>query len=747
MADLGTQIKRCICTFCAGNCGVLVHVKDGKILKIDGNKDHPISRGFICERPWYAWRWLNHPEQLKYPLKRTGERGQNRWQRITWEQAMDEIAVKLGSLKAQYGPETLASTEGTVRGALFWMRSRFCNLFGNPHNAFHPGVTCALNRYSLGQAIAGWRVCDKAMTPKKASIEKTNCLVIWGNSPTESIQRASAWMLERRRAGPLKMVVVDPRSTKFAEMADFHLRLRPGTDTALALGWANVIISQGLYDREFVSKWTLGFDKLAKRVEEYPPEKVARITGLTVEQIVDSARLYATTRPAWIIGGLAPDQIGYNGTRTEQACAICQALTGNIDILGGSMQPGIGPKNEKGSFIRDSMLELRDKLPLEQRKKQLGADRFKLMTYPGYELTSVPYEKFYGVPAPAIHRMGASAPLLWRAILSRQPYPITALISWESNPMLWAANTKLVHEALKSPNLEMYVVLEYWMTPSALMADYVLPVASWMERAYIDTIEDFADFAVCGEKAIDPLGERREDLYFWRELGRRLGQEEYWPWKNSEEMIADRVKPMGLTYDEVIEMGALMNPPIEKKYEKFGGFATPSRKFELYSTILEKLGYDPLPYYEEPAESPLRTPEVAREYPLILNTGGRFMPQHHSEFRHYGMGMREKYPDPWTEINTGDAQKLGIQDGEWVFIETRRGRIKQRARVTDRIPQGIVNCQASWWFPEMPAGEPSLHGVFESNANVLCLDEPDTLDPLTGGWQSRALLCKVYKAV
>ncbi|MBP1706437.1 MAG: phsA2 [Chloroflexi bacterium] len=747
MADLGTQIKRCICTFCAGNCGVLVYVKDGKILKIDGNKDHPISRGFICERPRYAWRWLNHPEQLKYPLKRTGERGQNRWQRITWEQAMDEIAVKLGSLKAQYGPETLASTEGTVRGALFWMRSRFCNLFGNPHNAFHPGVTCALNRYSLGQAIAGWRVCDKAMTPKKASIEKTNCLVIWGNSPTESIQRASAWMLERRRAGPLKMVVVDPRSTKFAEMADFHLRLRPGTDTALALGWANVIISQGLYDREFVSKWTLGFDKLAKRVEEYPPEKVARITGLTVEQIVDSARLYATTRPAWIIGGLAPDQIGYNGTRTEQACAICQALTGNIDILGGSMQPGIGPKNEKGSFIRDSMLELRDKLPLEQRKKQLGADRFKLMTYPGYELTSVPYEKFYGVPAPAIHRMGASAPLLWRAILSRQPYPITALISWESNPMLWAANTKLVHEALKSPNLEMYVVLEYWMTPSALMADYVLPVASWMERAYIDTIEDFADFAVCGEKAIDPLGERREDLYFWRELGRRLGQEEYWPWKNSEEMIADRVKPMGLTYDEVIEMGALMNPPIEKKYEKFGGFATPSRKFELYSTILEKLGYDPLPYYEEPAESPLRTPEVAREYPLILNTGGRFMPQHHSEFRHYGMGMREKYPDPWTEINTGDAQKLGIQDGEWVFIETRRGRIKQRARVTDRIPQGIVNCQASWWFPEMPAGEPSLHGVFESNANVLCLDEPDTLDPLTGGWQSRALLCKVYKAV
>jgi thiosulfate reductase/polysulfide reductase chain A len=742
----GIEIKRSICTFCAGNCGVLVHVKGGQILKIEGNKDHPISRGFICERPRYASRWLNHPEQLRYPLKRAGKRGENKWERISWEQAMDEIAAKLGSLKQQYGPETLAVTEGTVRGALFWLRSRFCNLFGNPHNAFHPGVTCALNRYSIGQAIAGWRVCDKAMTPKKTSIERTNMLVFWGSSPTESLQRASAWISERRNDRPLKTIVVDPRVTKVAELADYHLQLRPGTDTALAMGWANVIIKEGLYDKDFVKNWTLGFDQLVERVQQYPPARVAVITGLTEQQIIGSARLYATTKPAWIIGGLAPDQIGLNGTRVEQACAICQALTGNIDILGGSVMPGIGPKNEKGVFIRDSMLELRDMLPVAQRQKQLGADRFKLMTYPGYELTSIPYEKFYGVPAPAIHRMGASAALLWRTILDRKPYPITAMISWESNPMLWAANTKLVHQAMKSPNLELYVVLEYWMTPSALMADYVLPVASWLERAYMDTIEDFADFAIGGERAIEPLGERKEDYYFWRELGRRMGQEKYWTWENSEEMIAERVKPMGLSYNDFVQAGALMSPLEEKKYAKYGGFATPSGKFELYSTILEKLGYDPLPFYEEPAESPLRTPEVFKEYPLILNTGGRFMPQHHSEFRHFGMGMREKYPDPWTEINPEDAASLHIQDGDWAFIETRRGKIKQRARVTDRIPSGIVNCQAGWWFPEKPGEEPSLHGAFDSNANVLCLDEPDCCDPLTGGWQSRALLCKVYKA-
>ena len=455
--------------------------------------------------------------------------------------------------------------------------------------------------------------------------------------------------------------------------------------------------------------------------------------------------MYATTKPAWIVGGVATDQIGLNSARAEQSCAICQALTGNIDVLGGSSVPGIGPGTQGKRFIRDSELELRDKLPREQRLKQLGADRFKLMTWPGYELTAGPYEKFYGVPAPTMHRMGASPSMLWRAILTSKPYPITAMISWESNPIIWAGNTRLVYEAMKSPNLELYVVNDYWMTPTALFADYVLPIASWLERPYIDTMEDFADFAVGGERAIQPLGERKEDYYFWRELGIRFGQEEYWPWETFEEHIAYRVKPLGMTYEEFIRVGCLLTPLEEKKYERLG-FATPSGKFELRSSILEKLGYDPLPFYEEPAESPVRTPEVAKEYPFILNTGGRFMPQHHSEFRHWGTGMRERHPNPLADINTEDARELGIRDGDWIYIETKRGRIKQKARVSNKIPRGMVNAEASWWFPEMPAEEPSLYGLWESNANVLTLDDPGSCDPLTGGWQTRALLCKIYKA-
>lgn len=737
------EVKRVICTFCNCNCGVLAHVKNGKIVRMVGNRENEISSGYVCPRMKYAINWLYHPDQLKYPLKRVGERGENKWQRITWTQALDEIAVKLNELKTKYGPETLAVTEGTLRGALFWERSRFCNLFGNPHNVFHPGTACALNRFAIGHVIAGYEVSQKD-PGAEFLLKYTNCFVFWGTDKTNSDPRGVSLAIRERHKRPIKFIVVDPRITRTAEIADIHLQLRPGTDTALALGWTNVIINEQLYDKDFVKNWTTGFDKLAERAKEYPPERVAKITGVKAEDIVESARMFATTSPAVIIAGCATDQIGLNGTRVEQVNAINQALTGNIDILGGAMMNGVGPLNDKGRFIRDSELEARDALPPEQRRKQLGYDRFKIMSWAGYELTTGPHERFYGIPEFTMHRVGASAPLLWRAILTGKPYPIKAMISWESNPLQWAGNTKKVYEAMKSPNLELFVVNEYWMTPTALLADYVLPMASWMERAYADTFEDFRDAVVGGEKAVDPLGERKDDYYFWRELGIRMGQKEYWPWETMEDVIGYRLKPMGITYEEFIKTGAILTPIEEKKYEK-SGFPTPSGKFELYSSILEKLGYDPLPFYEEPAESPVSTPDVAKEYPLILITGTRFMPQYHSEHRHWGMGMREVNPDPIADLNTRDAEKFGIREGDWIYIETKRGRIRQKARVSDKILAGVVNVQAGWWFPEMPAEEPSLHGLWESNANVLTIDDPDACDPLSGGWQVRALLCKVYK--
>jgi anaerobic selenocysteine-containing dehydrogenase len=731
------EIKKAACTFCYANCGVLIHVKNGKVTKVEGNREHQLTYGHVCERVGYATRWLYHPDQLMYPLKRAGNRGEGKWQRITWDQALDEIAAKLKAVKEEIGPESLVVAEGTYRSGPFWIRSRFCSLFGNPQNVTHPGITCTLNCNSIDMAVVGG-----IFSPP--SIAHTNCLVLWGQNPAESSARMMASMKRRRDKGAYKLIVIDPRQTRVAEEADIWLQLRPGTDCALGLGWLNVIINEGLYDREFVEKWTFGFDKLAKRVQEYPPPRVAEITGLSVDEITRSARMYATTKPASLGRGLATDQIGRNGTRVEQVRIALRAITGNIDIAGGNLIAGVGPEVQGKRFVRESQLELVDRLTPAQRQKQLGADTYRLMTWPGYELTAKYYEKAYGIPESSMHRMGVAPRLVWQAILTGKPYPVKAMITWDSNPLMWAGDTKKVYEALKSPNLEMHVVCDFWLTPTAELADYVLPVASWLEKPLCSTYEDFSEVVYGGERAIQPLGERKDDFSIWRELGIRLGQAEYWPWKTQEEAIEYQIKPLDIDYEQFIKMGCIRGDVREfKKYEQ-NGFPTATGKVELYCTTFEKLGYDPLPFYEEPPESPVSTPELTERYPLILNTGGRFMPMFCSEYRQLGIGIRERHPDPLMDIHPETARKLGISNGDWVWIETKRGKIKQKARLNNGILPNVVNVEASWWFPEMPGGEPSLHGVWESNANVLTLDEPDCCDPLTGGWYNRALLCRVY---
>jgi anaerobic selenocysteine-containing dehydrogenase len=290
------------------------------------------------------------------------------------------------------------------------------------------------------------------------------------------------------------------------------------------------------------------------------------------------------------------------------------------------------------------------------------------------------------------------------------------------------------------------------MTPTALLADYVLPAASKFEKPMCSTREDFAPIFTCGERAIKPMGERKSDYDFFRGLAIRLGFGEYFPWETEEELADYRLEPLGITFKEAATERYTISSSEPWTYEtidpKTGqptGFATPSGKIELYSNVLKELGYDPLPLYEEPPESPIRTPDIAKDYPLILTTGGRFRPQFHSENRQLGMGMREQHPDPLMDIHPNTARSLGIADGDWAYIETRRGVIKQKARLTKGIHPKVVNVESHWWFPEQPAQEPWLHGLWQSNANVLTMDDPDACDPLTGGWPVRALLCKVYK--
>jgi anaerobic selenocysteine-containing dehydrogenase len=717
-----------------------------------GNPDYPANQGAVCrERFPHLLKWLGHPAQLMYPLKRLGERGEDKWERISWDQALDEISGKLMQLKEQHGAESLSFIEGTYRSDLYGIRARFLNLFGNP-NIASSGTACYCNKVALMLALGGgnipvaWREITKGKKP--------GCLVFCGYNPSKAYP-VSWRKVEKNFKSPErpKFIVIDPRRTDVAEMADMWLQIRPGTDTALFMAWMNVIIEEGLYDNEFIDQWTFGFDKLKERAAEYTPERVAEITWISADRIRESARMYATNMPGSIVTGLGPDEIGLNSIRVEQAKLCLQAITGSMKAEYGQAPAGPGPRINGKLGIRDSMLQMDEKLSPEQRKKQLGSDRFKLMTLSAWEIINPIYKETYGIPAPMSgHMYCAPEPVIWRSIVEGKPYPIRALLTWTSNPLVNASNAKMVYKALKSQNLEMHVVLEHTMTPTAMLADYVLPAASKFERPYLSTKEDFAPNFTCGERAIDPLGERKSDYQFFRELAIRLGFGEYFPWETEEDLYNYRLSPLGIDFKEAARERYVVSSSEPWTYETINpktgkptGFATPSGKFEIYSNVMEKLGYDPLPFYEEPPESPVRTPEVAQEYPLILITGGRFQPMFQAENRHLDMGMREQHPWPLMEIHPDTARELDIADGDWAYIETRRGVIKMKAKYTTGIDPRVVNCEHNWWFPEQPGQEPWLHGVWESNVNVLTMDDPDTCDPLCGSWPARALLCKVYK--
>jgi len=729
------ETKKAVCFFCRGFCPVLVHSENGRLISVEEDSFNPAAEAIFprtrgCIRIRSAKEFMYHPDRVNFPLKRAGERGEAKWERISWEQAFDEIAEKLQGIKDKYGAEALAGVKGTRRNQNF--QSRFFMLFGSP-NSTTQGKICSGPIFAVSNAMFGWAGGRYSLPGGHRVVGGTTpkCIFLTGTDPHESWPRVAKTVRDSKKIGG-KLIVVDPRETGLTKLADLWLQLRPGTDTALFMSMINVVIEEGLYDKDFVEKWCHGFDKLAQRARDYPPEKAAEITWVPADKIKEAARLLGENKPFYTWNGMGTEQL-HNNIQAIQARFILAAITGSIDAEGGTYigRPGKARGLEAVSET--------DKLPMEQRRKQLGADRFKFMSFPGYDLISENTKRVWGRLPWGGQTAVASPhqPTLYRAMITGEPYPVRALITQAHNPMVTQANTKLVYKALKS--LDLHVVLDYWLTPSAELADYVLSVASWLERP-----EFMGDYG--GEQALPSSipGEydHKTDYEIYRQLGIRLGQD--WPWQNLEEVFDYWLEPVGITFKQFLEKGNQNRPNIKyKNYEKTG-FATTTGKAELYSTILEKLGYDPLPKYEEPPETPLSSPDLAKEYPLILITGGRFRPMFHSEFRQID-SLRRRHPYPLVQLHPETAKSLGVNDGDWVWIESPRGRIRMRCQHFEGIDRRVVHCEHGWWYPELPGEEPWLHGVWESNVNVLTDDEPDHCNPISGGWPLRTALCKVYK--
>ncbi|MFC1822250.1 molybdopterin-dependent oxidoreductase [Thermodesulfobacteriota bacterium] len=701
-SERDVKIFKSACRMCHGGCGALVHVKEQKIVKITGDPESPLSKGQMCPKGLASLEHLYNPNRLKHPLKRAGKRGEGKWEQISWDEALDTIVENINAIKTNYGIEAVAVGTGTGRHH-FRHVGRFAHALGTP-NWCEPGLAqCFIPRiHASFMTYGNFPVCDYYGEVNPA------CVLVWGHNPVVSgpdgeIQFRVKACIKKGT----KLIVVDPRRTGLAEQAEIWLQLRPGTDDALALSMLNVIISEQIYDKPFVEKWTVGFNRLAERVSEYTPEWAAKITEVPAEKIKAAARLFAQTKPATLEWGVAIEHTP-NCFQTVRAVALLPGITGNIDIPGGWIF---------GSGIIRDVPNLVENLPAEARKKRMGCDEFRVLAG---------LKSFF----PSAH-----IPTLFNAMRTGEPYPVKAFLIFGNNGLVSYANSKQVYESFK--NLDFMSVMDIYMTPTAEMADIVLPAATWLEIDEIVGLPFIAFNVVLAQQKIVSVGEARPDEEVFIQLARRLnlpvGVE------SLEEIYNDQLSKLGITFQELKEKGFVTSPLKYRKYEE-RGFRTPSKKVELYSSILTDQGYDPLPYYQEPPESPISTPELIDAYPLILTTGGRSQYYFHSEYRQIP-SLRKRDPDPQVEIHPDTAQEAGIQEGDWVWIETRRGRIKQRAKVTDGIKPNVVNVQHGWWFPEEEKPE---YGVWNSNANVLTSNDPP-YDPAMGTYQLRALLCKVYK--
>ena len=679
-------IRNGICYMCTNSCPSKIHVSNGKAIKIDMVDARSVA---ACPRWKAQLDFIYHPDRLKYPQRRVGERGTRSFERISWDEALDTVAHNLQKVKDRYGAESVAFWVAFTKEPRPYFH-RLTHAFGSP-NYCTESSSCATAAMLASYVTFG---PDYAPFAVPAIQSHTKCKIIWGTSVLNSMPTAWWAHLEAMKKG-LKLVVVDPRRTKIASMADIHLQLRPGTDGALALGMMNVIIGENLYDKEFTEKWTVGFNDLKKLVQQYSPEHTEQITWVPAAKIREAAILYATQRPAQIATGANSATHHTNGVQNHRAIIILPAITGNIKAVNNNRDFPRAP------LVNDITLhELVGNMP-----PGVGSERFPLWTKQQREMQSN---------------------ALADQIDSSSPYPIKALFSAGLDVQFFPNSNRMV-ESLKK--LDFIAVTEYFQTPGTRLADIVLPIASWLERHIL--ISGRGDEIRLIEPAIAPVGESWPEWKIYSELAQRLGfGEKFWD-GNFEKCVNYILEPSGITYEELKQHpeGIKCPPPSGREnYDEKEGFPTPSGKVEIASSILAEYGFEPLPVYKEPPESPLSRPDLANSYPLVLTSGARVLAYTHSQFRNIDR-LRRLMPEPLVDINPADAGPRGIQSGDTVIISSPIGSIKMKANVTDTILAGVVSTPHHW------PGE----------ANVNSLIDDKNLDPISGFPPFKSQLCQVSK--
>jgi anaerobic selenocysteine-containing dehydrogenase len=681
-----TQSYKTACMLCFQVCGINAYVENGKLVKVEAMPEHPFSRGVLCPRGWHLPDYIYSPERLHYPMKRrNGE-----WSRISWDEALNTISGKLQEIKKEYGAHALAVSVGSIGAEnieISAFAQRFRGAFGTP------------NYYSIEAHCFRTRIMARLLTFGTYPLEdpdNSDCIILWGHNPEASEPPLAARISQALNRG-LKLIVIDPKRIPLAERG-IYIAIRPGTDTALTLAMMNVIVGEDLHNREFVEKYTFGFDKLVEHIKVYSPERVSEICGVRSEDIRIISRIFANAKGASIIQGINSLDQHINGFQNSRALAILHAITGNYAVPGG--------------WATNPFMRLTDlRLPVDE--DAIEADKHPI------------FRSLWGMKAPYGQQI-----YLPDAILSEKPYPIKAMIVSGGNPAASWPDSEKLKKAFRK--LDLLVVMDLFMTETAKLAHLVLPACSSLEMmglAYNYGLTGGMPFVMLSRKVIEPLGESWPDWKFYSELGRRMGYKDLFPWNTDEEVVEHFLKASKVTFKELQEHpeGIWFG---KRSYDITAPnqIRTPSRKIEIYSRTLADAGYDPMPVYKEPTQSPTQSPGLRKDYPLTLNTGARIKEYTHWQMRHVPQ-LREMAPDPLAEIHPETAKENGIADGDRVVVETKTGQITVKVKTTDDLMPGVVNV---------------LHGWAETvNQNVLTELKP--MDPVTGYPELRALACRIKR--
>ena len=751
------EVKHAWCKMCGPartHCSTLCTIKDGRWTHVEGNPEagNNYGRGSktLCAKGNAAMHTVYAPNRLMYPMKRTGEKGDGKFEQITWDQALDEIAAKLKEQKEQYGAESYGVLSPQYYAVLGDLGRRFLNVHGSP-NYLHSAICNSQRMFSRLVTLGGPHHFGATNTAA-GQPDKTKLLVNWGyNTENSAINQGDPHTRLTGQENGMQVIDIRPMQEGLGAHADYWVPVIPGTDGALALAFLNVIIEEKLYDADFVANWCLGFDELAEHVKQFPPSWAAPITGIPEERIVELGRLMGTVKPMAInIGNGIGDQSADSHWTVATVCLI-EAITGNLGIAGGGGAAMVMPE----PLIKTNPIDpLTDRLAASEEDTANGwmAGVAKLVAPETPRWFQTPQTQESG-PTSAYNKG-------LQSILSEKPYPLRFVLGQSSNPMSATRQPKTIVEALKK--LDYYVVMDVAWNSSCDYADIVLPAATQYETSDQFSVNNGPEGTFIGINQViaEPLGESRSDWQYYLDLAVKMGYgDDFWN-GDLDAMLSEQLDGSGVTLEELREKGFIFKErtdgaqptePVYQDYETM--FASlPQGKVQC---VNEWIGGKPnatdtgniekLPVYKGAPESLDGTHDLAAEYPLVISDVHAYRLCNHSYY-HDVPYLREMQPEPWVKINPATAQQYDIADGDWVLIESPHGSIKMVARYFEAINPNVLMTKRGWWEPCDELGLPG-YGCLDggSEVNVLYDDTIANYDGFTSSMAKQTLV-KISKS-